>query len=277
MEPWQAFLLGVVEGATEFLPVSSTGHLLVCQYLLGLPDSQAMHAYAIAIQAGAILAVLGLYARRIRQMTKGALGQDAAGRRLLVAVVTAFLPAAVFGTLFDDAIEEKLFGAWPVVAAWIVGGLLLVCVRRWSSEKPQAVPLESITPAKALWIGCVQCLAMWPGTSRSLVTLMGALAAGLTLTAALEFSFLLGLVTLCAASLYKLVDSYTVLVRDVGLLNFALGVGSAWLFAWLSVRWMVAFVGRRGLVPFGWYRIALGLGVGAWLLLGARTAEPLVP
>ena len=277
MEPWQAFLLGIVEGATEFLPVSSTGHLLVCQHLLGLPDSSAMRAFAIAIQAGAILAVLGLYRARITQMAHGALGRNPAGKRLLIAVGVAFLPAAVLGTLFDDAIEQKLFGVWPVVAAWIAGGLLLVAVRRWSSERPGAVPLEKISLAQALAIGVIQCLAMWPGTSRSLVTLMGALAVGLTLTAALEFSFLLGLVTLCAASSYKLLDSYAALSRDVGWWNFALGLGSAWLFAWLSVRWMVAFVGRRGLVPFGWYRIAIGLGVGTWLLLGPHGAPTLTP
>ncbi len=271
MESWQAWLLGVVEGLTEYLPISSTGHLLVCQRLLHLPATPAMNAFAVAIQAGAILAVLTLYRERCRSLAQGVFGRDEAGARLALRLAAAFLPAAILGLLFDDWIEARLFGAWPVVAAWIAGGVALVAVPRWSGARAGAKDFSALGVREALIIGLFQCAALWPGTSRSLATLVGALSVGLAVPAALEFSFLLGLLTLSAASAYKLIDAWSVLRAEVGLSNVAIGLAGAWFAAWLSVRWMVGFVLRRGLAPFGWYRIALGIAVAAWLLWSSET------
>jgi undecaprenyl-diphosphatase len=276
VEIWQALLLGLVEGLTEFLPVSSTGHLLVVQRLLGIEASEAANAYVIVIQLGAIAAVLGLYRQRIAQMLAGALGRDALGRRLLVAVIVAFLPAAVAGFTLDHTIERYLFGPWPVVVAWTLGGaLLLVIAPRLRGDPNDASqrrrPLEAIDLKTALIIGVAQCAALWPGTSRSLATILGGIAAGLSLAAAVEFSFLLGLVTLGAASAYKLLDSGSALFGSYGALELAAGFITAGVSAWLAVRWMVAWLSRRGLGVFGWWRLVAAAVVSA-LLLSERLA-----
>ena len=208
----QAMILGVVEGLTEYLPVSSTGHLLLAERLMGIGDSQsasaeeqqrtkdATDAYTICIQAGAIIAVLGLYFRRVRQMLRGLVGRDPAGNRLLVNVVAGFVPAAVIGLLFNKIIKAYLFGLWPVVAAWFVGGVAILAVswhkRNHRGPVHEGLSLEELTWRMALIIGFAQCIAMWPGVSRSLVTIVGGLMVGLSLSAAVEYSFLLGVVTL---------------------------------------------------------------------------------
>src|SRR5688500_18265473 len=160
MEWWQALILGLVEGLTEYLPVSSTGHLVVTQRLLGIGSSEAANAYAIAIQAGAIAAVLGLYRQRVAQMLRGLVGKDADGRRLLVSLVVGFLPAAVLGLAFDAAIERYLFGPWPVVIAWAAGGVLLLALGSWLSPGKVGLPLEAVGPRIALLIGVAQCAAL---------------------------------------------------------------------------------------------------------------------
>jgi len=207
MNWWQAMLLGIVEGITEYLPVSSTGHLLLTQRLLRIPASEAADAYAICIQAGAILAVLGLYWPQVKKMLLGLLGKEPAGLRLAVNIVVAFLPAAVIGVLFDKKIEEYLFGLWPITAAWFVGGLAILAVSRWRrmhrTGAHEGGGLASLTIPMALTVGFAQCLAMWPGTSRSLVTILAGILVGLNLGAAVEFSFLLGVVTLTAATAFK--------------------------------------------------------------------------
>ncbi|NLI31836.1 MAG: undecaprenyl-diphosphate phosphatase, partial [Deltaproteobacteria bacterium] len=211
----QAIVLGVIEGVTEYLPVSSTGHLLVAQRMMGIGNAgsasskqdehtkEAADAYAICIQAGAILAVLGLYFRRVRQMIMGALGKDETGLRMFVNIVAAFIPAAVIGVLFSKVIKVHLFGIWPVVLAWFAGGLAILAVDHWRQNNPnqatgRGLPLDQLRGRMALVIGFIQCIAMWPGVSRSLVTIVGGLVVGLSLPAAVEFSFLLGLVTLTA-------------------------------------------------------------------------------
>lgn len=269
MSWWQALILGLVEGLTEYLPVSSTGHLLLAQRLLGIPAGEAANAYAICIQAGAIVAVLGIYRERVAAMLRGLLGRDEAGRRLLVCIIAGFLPAAVLGLAFNDWIEARLFGLRPVVAAWFVGGVAILAVRgmRKGRDRSAGFGLELLTPRMALVIGLMQCLAMWPGTSRSLVTIVGGVLIGMRLSAAVEFSFLLGVVTLGAATAYKALESGPVMVEQYGVASIAVGFVAAWLAAVVSVRWMVSWLQNHGMAIFGWYRIALALCVAAWMIM----------
>lgn len=272
MSWWQALLLGLVEGLTEYLPVSSTGHLILTQRVLGIAENDAANAYAICIQGGAIVAVLGLYRARVAAMWRGLLGRDEAGRRLLTCIVAGFVPAAVLGLVFNDTIEEHLFGLWPIVFAWFVGGLAILLVRGGRkadavAERPEGRDLDALTPRLALLIGLLQCVAMWPGTSRSLMTIVGGLLVGLRLSAAVEFSFLLGVVTLGAATCYAGLKDGAVMLEHYGPLSLAVGFVAAWLAAVVSVRWMVAWLQRHGLALFGWYRIALALGVALWMIV----------
>lgn len=275
MEGWQAALLGLVEGLTEYLPVSSTGHLILVQRALGLEASAAHNAFAICIQAGAIAAVALLYRERLVQMLRGLAGSDPAGRRLFLRVIAAFVPAAVLGKLFDEKIEELLFGLWPVVAAWAVGGVVILFVarKRAGVDPLRGKPLEELSIGGAVVIGLVQCLAMWPGTSRSLATILGGLGLGLALPAALEFSFLLGLVTLSAATAYKGLKDGGTMVDELGLPAIAIGFVVAAASAWASVRWMVGYLERRGLALFGWWRLALAALVAGLLASGTWEAR----
>ncbi|MDY0060464.1 MAG: undecaprenyl-diphosphate phosphatase [Myxococcota bacterium] len=275
--PWQAVALGLVEGVTEYLPVSSTGHLILTARLLGLGDTpeerEAADAYAICIQAGAILAVLLLYRRRAAQLLQGLVGRHREGRRLLLHLILAFVPAAVLGLLASAAIKAHLFGLWPVVAAWLGWGVVLVIVGRRGGLAAAGRPgrgLEELTWKAALAIGLWQTLALWPGTSRSLVTLLGGLGVGLSLAAALEFSFLLGLVTLSAATAHDLLRHGDAMVASFGWATPLLGFAVATVAALLSVRWLVGFLDRRGVGWFGVYRIVLALVVGLALSAGWR-------
>jgi undecaprenyl-diphosphatase len=271
VELWQALILGLVEGLTEFLPVSSTGHLLVVQRLLGIPSSEAANAYAIVIQAGAIAAVLGLYRRRVAQMALGVAGREPAGARMILALGVAFLPAAVAGLAFGEAIERYLFGSWPVVAAWAIGGVvLLVLAPRLRGR--QGSELETITWRIALAVGIAQCAALWPGVSRSLATILGALGVGLSLAAAVEFSFLLGVLTLSAATAYKLLDSGRAMLEAYGAAELICGFVVAWISAVIAVKWMLAWLNQRGLAIFGWWRLAAA-GIVAGLLLSGDLEE----
>jgi undecaprenyl-diphosphatase len=268
MELWQALILGLVEGLTEFLPVSSTGHLVVTQRLLGIGASEAANAYAVAIQAGAIAAVLGLYRKRVSQMCLGLIGKNPDGTRVLVALLLAFLPAAVLGVAFDEKIERYLFGPWPIVAAWAAGGVLLLILGPQLDAVRTGLSVEAVGPRIALFIGFAQCAALWPGVSRSLATIMGGLAAGLSIIAAVEFSFLLGLITLTAATAYKALGSGRVMVDTYGVAAIAIGFGAAWLSAVLSVRWMLSWLGRRGFGIFAIWRLAVAAIVAVLLWRG---------
>lgn len=251
----KAIVLGAVEGITEYLPVSSTGHLLVTQRLLDLGSGTgktAADTYAIAIQVGAILAVVTLYRRRIAQLAAGLVGRNAPGRDLLVRLAIAFTPAAVVGIAFDSTIKDHLFGPWPIVGAWAVGGIFLL----WWKPRAGGRPLEAITVRSAALIGCAQTLALWPGVSRSLVTIVAALAVGLEIGAALEFSFLLGLATLTAATVLDLAQDGQTLLDDYGWRMPLLGVLVAFVTAVAAVGWLVSYLRDRPLAIFGWYRIA---------------------
>ncbi len=275
MSVWQAVILGVVEGVTEYLPVSSTGHLIVTQRLMGIPvgtaeEKDAADAFAICIQAGAILAVIGIYFPSVRRMTLGLLGRDAEGLRLAISLFTAFLPAAVIGLALNKTIKAALFGMWPVVTAWIVGGVAILLVAR--KPKPtEIIPGQLPIPTlrQALLIGLLQCVAMWPGTSRSLMAIVGGIVVGLGMRRAVEFSFLLGVVTLGAATVKDGVEFGPLMLEAYGWTALIAGGLAALVSAVLAVKWLVEYLNRHGLQIFGWYRIAIGLAVGAWLLSGA--------
>ena len=275
MNNLQAFILGLVEGITEYLPISSTGHLLVTQRLLGIDSSNSADAFAICIQVGAILAVLGLYRVRVWKMTLGMLGRDAEGRNLAFSIILAFLPAAVIGLLLEKTIKKYLFGGdewglWPVVAAWFFGGVAILAAtifRRMRGATPHSgLDLEHITLRMAVIVGLFQCLAMWPGVSRSLLTIVGGLMVGLSVPAAVEFSFLLGVVTLSAATAYDALKHGQEMLEHYGPVPLLIGLGAAWLSAVIAVKWMVGYLKSHGLEIFGWYRIGAAIVVAAWLL-----------
>jgi undecaprenyl-diphosphatase len=267
LTPLKAIILGAVEGFTEYLPVSSTGHLLVTQRLLDLGEGEAKAAadsYVISIQIGAILAVVVLYWRRLGQIAKGLVGRDEDGRRLLGVLVVAFVPAAVVGLVLGDTIKEQLFGAWPVIGAWFVGGVFLVVWR----PRPGTMALTQFTVRSAAIIGIAQILALWPGTSRSLVTIVAALAIGASMAAAVEFSFLLGLATLSAATFYDLAKSGQEILDVYGWRTPLVGGIVAFVTAAIAVRWLVSFLRTRPLAVFGWYRIGIAVATAAMIGIG---------
>jgi len=271
----QALILGIVEGVTEYLPVSSTGHLLLAQRLLGIPSSTAADAFAISIQGGAILAVLGLYRVRVAGMLQGLFGRNEAGKKLALNLIAAFVPAAVLGLLLEKIIKKYLFGGdqwglWPVVAAWFVGGLAILAVSRWRAGRQTApdagLSLDQLTIRMAVIVGIAQCIAMWPGVSRSLITIVGGMMVGLSLPAAVELSFLLGVVTLGAATAKDALDHGAEMISTYGPVPLAIGFAAAWVSAVLAVRWMVGYLNRHGMEIFGWYRVVLAIVVAGWLL-----------
>jgi undecaprenyl-diphosphatase len=270
MTSLESLALGIVEGVTEYLPVSSTGHLILAQRLMGIDAGEASDAFAICIQAGAILAVLGLYLHRVREVGRGLLGRDAAGLRLAINLSAAFLPAAVIGILFEKKIKALLFNLPAISAAWLVGGLAILLIGGSTRfRRGGGLPtLEALTPSKALLIGFVQCLAMWPGTSRSLVTLIGGILVGLEVSAAVEFSFLLGVVTLTAATAHDLWKHGDALFGAYPPGVLAFGFVGAVLSAAAAVKWMIGYLRRHSLAVFGWYRLAVGSITGVLLLAG---------
>ncbi len=290
MHPWQAFVLGIIEGITEYLPVSSTGHLIVAQRLMhigtGGPEAKAAaDAFAVCIQGGAILAVLGLYWKHVLQMLRGVLGKDPAGLKLAINVIVGFLPAAVLGLLLNHWIKDHLFGMWPVVSAWIIGGIAILATAAWRKSHPveeKGNGLGALSVKMAFVIGLLQCVAMCPGTSRSLMTICGGLLVGLSVQAAVEYSFLLGVLTLTAATAkdaigkvdglgaqyHVLFGGTKLMLHEYGALPMVIGVAAATISAALAVKWLVGYLQSHGLAIFGWYRIALGLVIGTLILAG---------
>lgn len=260
-----AIILGIVEGLTEYLPVSSTGHLILTTRLLGLEEGRAVNAYTIVIQLGAILAVLALYRHRAGQMISGLMGRNRFGLELFLKLLLAFIPAAFAGLLLDDLIEFYLFHPIPVAGALMLGGVAMIVVEKFVTE-PRArdegrklKTLEDMTYLDALVIGCIQCLALWPGTSRSMSTIIGAQLRGFSSVAAAEVSFLLALPTLGGATVYKLVKERDALMEMPGGVPVIL-VGNvvAFIVAVIAVRFFVKVVTRYGMTPFGVYRIIIG-------------------
>jgi undecaprenyl-diphosphatase len=276
MNLFQAAVLGAVEGLTEFLPVSSTGHLILAARAMGLSGT-AVDAYEIVIQAGALLAVVWLYRRRVADLAQGAVRPHPRGRALLLKLTVAFLPAAVTGLLTHHWIKEHLFGPRPVAAALLVGGVAMIVIEGWRAKRgaaPRFASVDEFTVRAALVIGLAQCLSLWPGTSRALTTILAALLLGATPVAAAEFSFLLALPTLGAATLYDFAKNRDALLGpELGgpLVVFA-GLAVAAVVAGLAITSFLRYLTHRGLVPFGWYRIALGAAV--LLVLGWNGGAP---
>ncbi|MBM4006576.1 MAG: undecaprenyl-diphosphate phosphatase [Planctomycetes bacterium] len=302
MNTLQAIVLGIVEGVTEYLPVSSTGHLILTAAAMGLGAQDgaagdaaqlkaAVDRFSIIIQGGAILAVAVLYWPRVRQILRGGVSlvrpgvrdaQASMGVHLILLLAAGFVPAAIVGVLAGKWIKANLFGPLPVIGALVVGGILMIVIAPWHRSRLRAFggssggvshadALRGLSWRGALFIGCVQTLALWPGTSRSLVTLLAGMLIGLPPVAAAEFAFLLGLPTLGAASAKDLLEG----LREMGAAEFLAALGgpmpvlagslAAMASAAVSVKWLVRYLGRHTLELFGWWRIIVA-GAFAWAI-----------
>jgi undecaprenyl-diphosphatase len=265
----KAAIMGVVEGLTEFLPVSSTGHLILTQSLLGLPDSEVMKAFEVAIQPGAILAILIVYWQLISR-TLGTLTTNANSRRLVTNIIVGFLPAAVIGFAIHKAITKYLFNGPVVAGAFIVGALIILWVESRKKRTVRIHHIDELTTLDALKVGFCQCFGMIPGTSRSGSTIIGGLLVGLSRPVATEFSFFLAIPTLIGASVLEVFKVRHELAGNLHeyLPMFAVGFVVSFLAAWVCVRWLLRYVSTHTFIPFAWYRIAFGIVVLATWMTG---------
>jgi undecaprenyl-diphosphatase len=254
----KAAIMGVVEGLTEFLPISSTGHLILAGSLLGFDDAKAK-VFDIAIQTGAILAVIIVYWQKIRT-TVVALPTQRQAQRFALNVLIAFLPAVLLGLLLGKAIKEHLFTPAVVATTFILGGFVILWAERRQQSAVRIEDVDQMSAFDALKVGLVQCLAMIPGTSRSGATIIGGMLLGLSRKAATDFSFYLAIPTLIGAGAYSL-------YKDRGLLTtqdlpmFAVGLVFSFVSAWACVRWLLRYISSHSFTPFAWYRIAFGIVV----------------
>ena len=257
----KAAIMGIVEGLTEFLPISSTGHLILAGALLGFDDDKAK-VFDIAIQTGAIFAVILVYWQKIRD-TVVALPTEKQAQQFALNVLIAFIPAVVLGLLFGKAIKENLFTPVVVASTFIIGGFIILWAEKRQANNPAVARIhavEDMTMMDALKVGLVQCLAMIPGTSRSGATIIGGMLLGLSRKAATDFSFYLAIPTLIGAGAYSLYKERALLsVADVPL--FVVGLVFAFISAWLCIRWLLKYIATHSFVPFAWYRIAFGIVV----------------
>ncbi|AUX35374.1 MULTISPECIES: undecaprenyl-diphosphate phosphatase [Sorangium] len=270
---FDAVLLGVLEGLTEFLPVSSTGHLILLGAWLG-HESEAAKTLDIVIQLGAVLAVVVYFRERLAVTVRGIFRRDPDSLRLALALAFAFFPAALVGLLFHKAIKAYLFGPGPVAVALIAGGFLMIGVESARRRRPdQGAPrVEDVTLQRALAIGVAQCFSLWPGASRSMATIVGGQLSGLSTAAAAEFSFLLAIPTLGAATVFDLAKNGGALLdAPGGAAALAVGLAVSFVVALLVIAVFLRYLKRYGLAPFGWYRIALGAVV-LWLWVASRPA-----
>jgi len=266
----KAALMGVVEGLTEFLPISSTGHLILAGALLGFNDDKAK-VFDIAIQTGAIGAVILVYWQKIRA-TLVALPTDTQARQFALNVLIAFVPAVLLGLLFGKAIKAHLFTPMVVASTFILGGVVILWAERRQAQQPGAVRIQEVEDMSwkdALKVGLVQCLAMVPGTSRSGATIIGGMLMGLSRKAATDFSFYLAIPTLMGAGAYSLFKERALLSwADVPM--FGVGLLASFVSAWLCVRWLLRFIATHSFTGFAWYRIVFGVVVlatawGGWV------------
>ncbi|GAB4217522.1 MAG: undecaprenyl-diphosphate phosphatase [Rhodoferax sp.] len=255
----KAAIMGLVEGLTEFLPISSTGHLILAGALLGFDDDKAK-VFDIAIQTGAILAVIGVYWAKIRD-TVAALPRSADAQRFALNVLIAFVPAVVLGLLLGKAIKAHLFTPVVVASTFIVGGLIILWAERRQARNPalaRVQTVEAMTASDALKVGLAQCLALVPGTSRSGATIIGGMLLGLSRKAATDFSFYLAIPTLIGAGVYSLYKERALLAwSDLPL--FAVGLCTAFVSAWLCIRWLLRFISTHSFNGFAYYRIVFGV------------------
>jgi len=270
MPLWIAVLLGVVEGLTEFLPVSSTGHLIIADHLLG-GVTEGHASFDIVIQLGAVLAVLLHYRKLLLERAAGVLRGDPVAKRLLYALLIAFLPVAILGLAVRKAVKAHLFGLLPVAGALIVGGVVMIVVERWlraRPERPVLDGLEHVTPRRALWIGIGQCAALWPGTSRSMSTIVTGQLVGLSTATAAEFSFLLALPALGAATVYEGWKARSELLAGGGGPALVVGLVVSFFVAWAALASFLSYLKRHGVESFGYYRIVVGALLLGSILLG---------
>jgi undecaprenyl-diphosphatase len=263
----KALVLGVVEGLTEFLPISSTGHLIIAGQLLGFNDEKGK-VFEIAIQTGAMLAIVWEYRARFARALTG-LRSDPVARRFVLNLAIAFVPAAVLGLAFGSFIKAHLFHAVPVALAFIIGAIIIL----WVERRPRRANIDHVddmTWKDALKVGIAQALALIPGTSRSGATIIGGMLFGLTRRAATEFSFFLAVPTLVAAGAYDLFKHRDLLSSaDVPL--FAVGLVAAFISAFVCVRWLIRYIATHDFTVFAWYRIAFGVIVLATAATGLVT------
>jgi len=252
---WIAILLGIVEGLTEFLPISSTGHLIVVSHLVGFGGKRA-EVFTIFIQLGAILSVVWEYRARLTRVAVG-FRRSAPARRFVVNLGLAFLPAALFGLAVHDFISDHLFSPATVAAA-LMAGAVLIFVVEGLPLKHETRDSEEVTWRQALLIGFAQCVALWPGFSRSAATILGGMSVGLDRRTATEFSFFLAIPTMFAATVYDLVKNYRWL-EPGDLVWLALSFVLSFLVAWASVRWLLRYVSTHTFRVFAWYRLVFGL------------------
>ena len=262
-----ALILGVVEGLTEFLPISSTGHLIVAGSLLGYTGERAK-VFEIVIQAGAILAVCWEFRVRLVRTVAG-LAHDPTAQRFALNLIVAFVPAAVLGLLLGKAIKRYLFAPLPVALAFIVGAFVILWVEHWRRRVPSSVRIDDVDAMRwpdALKVGVAQAFALIPGTSRSGATIIGGMLFGLSREAATRFSFFLAIPTLLAACIYDFLRNRA-LFSTGDLQGLTIGFVAAFIAAILCVRWLLRYVSRHDFIPFAWYRIAFGIVilVTAWM------------
>ncbi|MDR1528731.1 MAG: undecaprenyl-diphosphate phosphatase [Puniceicoccales bacterium] len=270
----ESIILGITQGTTEFLPISSTGHLiLVDQFLLShgplpsgnMDDSkalrvQAKNAYFVIIQFGSMLAVLFLYRRRFTDMFLGLFGRNHHGCNLMLNLIASFLPAAIIGP-FVSGWLKILYHALPVAIALTIGGIIMIRVeksyrKRWMRGYGK---IDNLTFAKSFFIGLWQCLAFIPGTSRSMATIIGGYQCGLRRSEAAEYSFLLGFVTLSAATVYEFVKNFHIISLYFSAKTFLLGISIACLSSMVAIKFLISFIARNGMIIFAWYRIILAI------------------
>ncbi|MFI5445030.1 undecaprenyl-diphosphate phosphatase [Polaromonas sp. UC242_47] len=257
----KAAVMGIVEGLTEFLPISSTGHLILAGSLLGFDDDKAK-VFDIAIQTGAIFAVILVYWQKIRD-TLVALPTEKQAQQFSLNVLVAFFPAVILGLLFGKAIKAHLFTPMVVASTFIIGGFIILWAERRQQNNPAVARIqevEAMTVMDALKVGLVQCLAMIPGTSRSGATIIGGMLLGLSRKAATDFSFYLAIPTLIGAGVYSLYKDRALLsMTDLPL--FGVGLLFSFISAWLCIRWLLRYIATHSFVPFAWYRIVFGIVV----------------
>ncbi len=263
----KAAIMGVVEGLTEFLPISSTGHLILTASLLNF-TGDVTKVFEIAIQTGAMFAVVWEYRRKLGATVTG-IGHDPVARRFALNVLIAFLPAVVFGLALGSIIKKHLFHPVPVALAFVVGGLIILWVEARNRKlnrnsdgkvQPARARIETVDdmgPMDALKVGLIQCLALVPGTSRSGATIIGAMLLGFSRKAATEFSFFLGIPTLMGAGAYSVLK-HRDLLRVQDLPTFAVGTVVSFFAALVCIRWLIRYVSTHDFVPFAWYRIVFG-------------------
>lgn len=254
----KTIILGIVEGLTEFLPVSSTAHLIVTENLLGIENDKFLNFFTVFVQLGAIATVPFLYFKRL----------FASGLSVYFTILASFVPAVILGVLLDDLLEALFEGYWFIAGSWIIGGLILVQIDKWLPAKADSIEIQSISYLQAFKIGLFQCIAMIPGVSRSGATIVGGRALGLSHSAAVEYSFLLGIPTILGASAKKLLDyrhDFDVLFTKEHLQFLGIGTIVSFVVALLTIKWMVGFVRKHGFTLFGYYRVIAGILLSVYL------------